>query len=272
MIIGFLGKGGSGKSTLATHTTRLLHKLGNTVLAIDADYNMDLTHNLDAPEKMNFLGDTACADIKLFFNDIHKTTYRDIVLEHDGSQKFTLNPLDTFTEKYSTELKPGLRLMAVGPQTMRVLTGQTCSHGLGGSLKAFLPLLDLHKHEAVVVDEKAGADSVGTGVPTGFNLALIVVEPTVYGIKAAKQIAGYLDHYSVQYGFVINKIKADTDIADVSKQLNGSVIAHIPFVESVDDQYIQPIIDFAQKCIEEKGDTRLELSKAKFKFNKEYNG
>ena len=56
MKIGFVGKGGSGKSTLSTLFVKYLESQGNKIIAIDADYNMDLTNNLQGPKEMNFIG------------------------------------------------------------------------------------------------------------------------------------------------------------------------------------------------------------------------
>lgn len=271
MILGFLGKGGSGKSTLATSVAQFLHAQGKNILAIDADYNMDLSHNLSTPLDMCFLGDTARAKVKSFFNMPDTTPYRDVVLEAEAQTRFSLSPIDSFTEYYSAEVSPGMRVMAVGPQTMSILTDTACSHSLGGSLKVFLPLLKLNEAEVVIVDEKAGVDSVGTGVPTGFNLAVIVVEPTVYGIKTGKQIATALEHYHVPYVYVVNKVKSDTDTVSVERELEGMVISRIPFTETVSEEYIKPIIQYAQEYIERHGDLRYEQSIAKFNFNKEYN-
>lgn len=56
MKIGFVGKGGSGKSTLSTLFVKYLEGQNKTVLAVDADYNMDLTNNLNAPKDMQYIG------------------------------------------------------------------------------------------------------------------------------------------------------------------------------------------------------------------------
>lgn len=271
MIIGFLGKGGSGKSTLATGVAKLLHAQHKNVLAIDADYNMDLSHNLGAPEDMHFLGDDSRLQVKAFFNMPDNTLYRDVVLNADKEKRFTLEPLDVFSEKYIGMTTSGIKIMSVGPQTMSVLTDSMCSHGLGGALKVYLPLLKLHKDQAVVVDEKAGADSVGTGIPTGFNMSVIVVEPTIYGVKAAKQIAEILNHYRVPYVFVINKAKPDTDVVSIEKELGQSVVTVVPMGESVEEVNLLPIIRYTEEYIQKYGDLRYEQSVAKFNFNKEYN-
>lgn len=46
MKIAFVGKGGSGKSSVSWLAVKTLESMGSTVLAIDADHNMDLTSNL----------------------------------------------------------------------------------------------------------------------------------------------------------------------------------------------------------------------------------
>jgi CO dehydrogenase nickel-insertion accessory protein CooC1 len=57
MIIGVLGKGGSGKSTVSTNLVKFLaSKKEHTVLAIDADHNMDITYNLGVTEEFPYLG------------------------------------------------------------------------------------------------------------------------------------------------------------------------------------------------------------------------
>ncbi len=271
MIIGFLGKGGSGKSTLSTKVVQYLNKdKDNNILAIDADYNMDLLHNLEAGDDLEFLGDDAKFLMKKVLGVDEKVMYADIVLDQNNANKFSISTPDEFTEKHSKKINSNLSLMAVGPHSENVLNGKMCSHGLGALLKAYLPLLNLNKNEYVIVDEKAGVDSVGTGIPTGFNMSIVVVEATVYGIKAAKQISDLLqNHYHIPFAYIVNKVKSDTDIDMIKKELDEKyIIDYIPFGENIDDIYAEKIITYVQKYIKENGDNRLIQSINKFKNNK----
>jgi CO dehydrogenase nickel-insertion accessory protein CooC1 len=145
-----------------------------------------------------------------------------------------------------------------------------CSHGLGALMKAYLPLIHIKENEYVIVDEKAGVDSVGTGIPTGFNMSIIVVEATVHGIKAAKQISHLLqNHYHISFLYIVNKVKSDTDIDMIKKELNEKyIIDYIPFGEGIDDIYAEKIITHVQTYIKEHGDNRLVQSVLKIKHNK----
>ncbi len=271
MIIGFLGKGGSGKSTLATKVVNFLSTdKNNTILAIDADYNMDLLHNLNAGDDLNYLGTDAKFIMKKVLEVDEKALYADIVLGENNANKFSISNPDDFTKTYSKKLKENLYLMAVGPHSENVLNDKMCSHGLGALLKAYLPLINIKENEYVIIDEKAGVDSVGTGIPTGFNMSIIVVEATVYGIKAAKQISDLLEnHYHLPFAYIVNKVKSDTDIYMIKQELDEKyIIDYIPFGENIDDVYAEKIIKHVQKYIRENGDNILAQSIAKFKNNK----
>lgn len=269
MIIGFLGKGGSGKSTLSTAMVNFLHdQKNNTVLALDADYNMDLSYNLDVPETLKHLGDTAKYDLKSHLNVSQEKLFIDIVLEKKDEQYFSLNPLDTFTQKYTAEVKPNLHVMSVGPHTDAVLTGKMCSHGMGALLKVYLPLMNLNETEHVVVDEKAGTDSVGTGIQTGFDFAVIAVEPTVHSVKVGKQISAVLEKSNTPYGFVINKCTEETDIAYLEQELGQKPIGKIVFTQSLTSADMESIYEYIVKYYTSHGDTRLKRSVKKFEENR----
>lgn len=186
MKIAFLGKGGSGKSTLSSKMCHYLVAKGYSVLAVDADHNMDLAFNLKPDFEGPYIGNS-----------------REDVLEHQGS--FSLYPADAFTQKYTTDLTPYLKLMVSGPHTEDVLDGKRCSHSLSFSLKKYFPKLSLRQHEAVVVDEKAGSDGAGTGALKGFDHIFVISEPTPHGIKAAHQIADILEYYNLPHSFIGNK-------------------------------------------------------------------
>ncbi len=192
MKIAFLGKGGSGKSTMATAFVRKLRSRGLKVLAIDADHNMDLSYNLGAAPCV-FLGENPDY-IKEYVGGQKDCTFQGALnMAKNTGVLFTLFPPDSYTSKVSVELENGLRLMTAGPHTDRVRSQEACSHSLAAPLKVYLPLLKLDSSEAVVIDERAGADPVATGILSGVDLAVIVEESTVNSKRVAQQIKKELE-------------------------------------------------------------------------------
>jgi CO dehydrogenase maturation factor len=277
MILGFLGKGGSGKSSVATQMALFLHNQGTTVLAIDADHNMDLSFNLGQGTLpvLSYLGD-GLLDIKQYLG-IPETEKYDQYFLRDEAKSFSISAPDVITQKYSTELKPQLRLMAAGPQTDIVLHGQSCSHILTTPLKMYLPLLALNHSEVVVVDEKAGADGVTTGIVTGIDVGIIVVEPALHSIKTALQIAELMKFYNTPFMFVGNKINSldDTDFITTSLGCtpitfldSSAVVAKVPgHYEPSWQIALNEIFISANKSNQ---NNRLERTKEKFKRNLDF--
>lgn len=219
MKIAFLGKGGSGKSTMATAFVKNLRVRGVSVLAIDADHNMDLSYNLGAEPSL-FLG--ADPDrIKEHVGSSREGTYGEALQKaKELGLSFQLFPVDEYTDSVSIELEDGLRLMTAGPHTDRVRSQEACSHSLAAPLKVYLPLLKLKEGEAVVIDERAGTDPVATGILSGVDLAVIVQEPTVNSRRVAQQIKHELEVAGVPFLVVDNKNDGvETDTARASEQI-----------------------------------------------------
>lgn len=237
MIIGFLGKGGSGKSSLATQVSFALNAQQKRVLAIDADHNMDFGFNLTGgtqPTDMRFLG--SAMENLWEHAGLGKGDHYSKLFEKDDVQPlfhFSNTKIDPFTESHTHTVSDTIHLMSAGPQTDAVLYGKSCSHILTTPLKVYLPLLQLDDKSVVIVDEKAGADGVTTGIVTGMDVAVIVCEPAIHSAKAGMQIAKLLDFYDTPYVFVGNKIASDEDIAFLNDILPEAPVATFPLNSGV---------------------------------------
>ena len=227
MKIAFLGKGGSGKSSVSSQMALFLQASGKNVLAIDADHNMDLSYNLAGGEipEMRYLSES--------LDDLQKTVglsgnqkYSQAFLS-GVTTRFSISPLSTDIETYSTELKNGIRLMTAGPQTDTVLYGKACSHVLTTPLKLLLPLLATQTDECVVLDEKAGADGVSTGIISGADVGVIVCEPTLHSTKTALQIAELMTFYETPTLIVGNKVQTSEDKEFITTQLQQEPVVFL---------------------------------------------
>ena len=227
MILGILGKGGSGKSSVATQLVLSWQENNKNILAIDADHNMDLIFNLTGNLKpqMPYLG-TAMPEIENFVGLNQGEEYNQIFIRGTEQRfKFIKGETDSFTEKYSSVLNQNIRIMAAGPQTDQVLYGQKCGHVLATPLKVYLPLLEISSEDVVILDEKAGADGVTTGIVTGIDMGVIVCEPSLHSIKAAQQIAELLNFYDTPYFLIGNKINEKADQEFIASQLGFKPLA-----------------------------------------------
>jgi len=202
--------------------------------------------------------------------------YTDAFLTPDN-KSFALSPADDVTAKFSVPISDRINLMAAGPQTDTVLHGKACSHSLTTALKVYLPLLQLKENEIVVVDEKAGADGVTTGIVTGIDVGVIVCEPALHSIKTAKQIAELMDFYNTPYVFVGNKISDSEDKDFIDKELGFVPTTYLmqsggvkrnpsELVSEWQDELTQILV--AAKELNK--NDRLERTKEKFARNQEF--
>lgn len=277
MILGFLGKGGSGKSSVSTQMALFLNTQDKTVLAVDADHNMDLSYNLGSGEvpEMKHLSESL-EDLQTFIKLPENSKYSEAFL-NEVEARFTLSPIDTVTNTYSTRVKEGLYLMAAGPQTDTVLYGKACSHSLTTALKVYLPLLAIKENETVIVDEKAGADGVTTGIVTGIDVGIIVCEPALHSIKTAKQIAELMNFYDTPYVFVGNKVSDSEDKDFIEKELGVTPTTYLMQSSSVKRNPFDLVSEWQDELAEivkvARGlnkNNRLERTKTKFARNHEF--
>lgn len=277
MILGFLGKGGSGKSSVSSQIALFLNSKGKNVLAIDADHNMDLSFNLNGgePEGIKYFSESL-SDLKdsIGLKDGEKSS--DAIISGTDI-RFSLTPLSEVIKKYSKKLNGGIRLMTAGPQTEDVLHDKACSHILTTPLKALLPLMSLKDDEFVVVDEKAGADGVSTGIVTGIDVGVIVCEPSLHSVKTANQISELMDFYKTPYIFVGNKIESKEDEEYINSNLRNSPTCFLPASASLkrdpaiyESQWEDNLESILENVLNISHDDRLERTIEKFKKNRDF--
>lgn len=277
MILGFLGKGGSGKSSVSSQMALHCASGNKSVLAIDADHNMDLSFNLSggsSSTSLHFSQSLEAFQQAVGLKEGQK--YTEAFLS-EVSTRFMLSPLSKEIEQFSSKLDNGIRLMIAGPQTDTVLYGKACSHSLTTPLKVFLPLLELHDNEVAIVDEKAGADGVSTGIVTGIDVGVIVCEPALHSVKTAKQIAELMDFYDTPYVFVGNKVTSNEDKDFIMSQLGREPVAFLMESTSMKrnpsvlvTEWTDELAQIYKEAQQLNQNNRLERTVAKFKRNHEY--
>lgn len=277
MIVGFLGKGGSGKSSVSTQMALFLNAQKKDILAIDADHNMDLTFNLSggATPALEYFSQSL-AELYQAVGVPEGEKYNKAFLEETGV-RFSVNPPSKEIDSYSCVLENGIRLMTAGPQTDDVLYGNHCSHSLTTPLKVLLPLLQLQENEVVIVDEKAGADGVSTGIVSGIDVGVIVCEPALHSVKTAKQLAELMDFYETPYVFVGNKVTSSEDKDFIAQALGQEPAAFLMESTNVKRNPSEPVTEWSDELQAIYGEVsrrnqnnRLERTIKKFKRNYEF--
>lgn len=230
MKIAFVGKGGSGKSSVSWLAVRTIESMGSTVLAIDADHNMDLTSNLGLdPEKTPLMHTTEQA----FMEHIGVTKVSSVLTKDSKDlPSFTTSPQDSYTASIAAHVRDNVSLINIGLGAPDVMFSGKCAHGLSGPLKYYLGLLD-EKDDFVVIDSVAGADMLNYGLYAGIDTVIGVVEPHRNSIKVFEQIQDICRKSLIPCFAVVNK-PADNDFYnDFILKNSEKILGEIPFDENV---------------------------------------
>lgn len=276
MIVGFLGKGGSGKTTTSTLFIKYLQLKGGKVLAIDADYNQDLVYNFVGEDQHFKPLNESKADFLKFCGLQSNQELKDIYLSGAYNKIFfTLNESDPFISLYSQKIDKNLSIMGIGEHNDTVLHDLSCSHVLASSLKYYLPLIRLREDEYVIVDETAGTDSVGTGVTTGFDCAIVCAEPTRHSLKVACEIIKYLEFFETPYISLITKFQGSSDLKIIKEYL--SVFSVLDFdsklinnLDVISPQHVTSFDEVYTHIQSIKSSSRLDRTLSKLHRNEEY--
>lgn len=230
MKIAFVGKGGSGKSSISWLAIKTLEDTGSFVLAVDADHNMDLTSNLGLdPETTPLMHTTE----REFMEHVGVAKVSG-VLEKDMSTlpSFSINPQDQYTSSVTSKVNNNISLINIGLGAPDVMFSGKCAHGLSGSLKYYLGLLD-EKDDFVVIDSVAGADMLNYGLYAGIDAVIGVVEPHRNSIKVFEQIQDICRKSFIPCFAVVNKPTDNDFYKDFVSKNREKILGEIPFDESV---------------------------------------
>lgn len=222
MKIALTGKGGVGKSTISGLIARILRDMGNRVVAIDADPDMNLASILGIPETVKI---TPIIELK------------ELIAERTGTKVgepapfFKMNPkVDDIPDQFSVNYE-GIKLLTMGTTTKG---GGGCACPENAFLKTLLSHLVLARDEAVVLDMEAGIEHLGRGTALGVEWMIVVVEPSVMSMDTAKRIRKLSGDIGIKHLTIVgNKIRDEVDRNFIESHADGVEIAG--FIDYTDD-------------------------------------
>ena len=219
--IALAGKGGTGKTTVAALMIRsLLNRTTGAILAIDADpaTNLHLALGLPAP--------TTIGQVREEMMEVSRAMQLGVVISRH----------DYLTHEVRMALEEGNRvdLLAMGRPE-----GQGCYCAVNHLLRTVVDDLG-GKYDYLVVDNEAGMEHISRRTTRDVDLLLIVTDPTIRGVEAARAIAELASEIEVnvhQKALVVNRLvgRPPESLQAAMDKLGLEVGAMIPADESINE-------------------------------------
>jgi CO dehydrogenase nickel-insertion accessory protein CooC1 len=151
--------------------------------------------------------------------------------DHNMDLSFNLGIEDASLFTHEPKALPtGMELLAAGPHTEEIFRGDLCSHALFKPLKTVLASRG-GENELVVVDNTAGMDSVGMGIPHLLDVAFVCVEPAIHSIKVGKQIVKALKRMRTPTVIAATKIKKPDQENEIGRAFEALPMIVVPFTD-----------------------------------------
>lgn len=232
MKIAFVGKGGSGKSSISWLAIKTLEETGKHILAIDADYNMDLTSNLGLdPESLPLMHKSDKEFMEAL--GLHEGRNLSSINHHSESlPTFTVHPEDKYTSSIATKVSDNLSLINIGLGSLDVIYQSKCTHGLSGPLKYYLGLLE-EQDAYVVIDSVAGTDMLNYGLYAGIDAIIGVVEPHRNSVKVFEQIQDICRKAMIPCYAIMNRPAENEFYEKFMNEFKDICLGEIPFDQAI---------------------------------------
>jgi len=210
MKIAVSGKGGTGKTSLVAALAKSFVDAGDQVLAIDADptSNLALALGEGSPSARNRVGEPHPRPNEI----VPLIQMKELIAERTGTDTkagygkfFKLNPrVDDIPDAYRRTAS-GVNFIVLG--AVHVAAGG-CYCPENVFLQSLLSHLILERDEVVIIDMEAGIEHLGRGTVRGIDVLIVMVEPTLRSIEAARTIHELASELGIRrIGVVGNKIE-----------------------------------------------------------------
>lgn len=225
------GKGGVGKTTLTAALARLLARAGHTVVAVDGDVQCNLGRTLGLPPWQ-------VASITPLSGN---RAYTDETVGAAGGL-VRLNPdVSDVVDRFAVGAPDGVRLLVMGGLTQ---VGGGCLCPESSLLAATVAQLGRGVADVVVLDTPAGVEHFGRALARGFDVALVVTDPTTNAGDVAQQTGRLARRLGLpRVDLVVNRARGNARPAWLSNVSAAAfdVVHAIPFDAAVLDT--EPSVD-----------------------------
>lgn len=215
MKIAVAGKGGVGKTTLAGTLARIYADMGYEVIAFDSDPSMNLHTSLGLENP------------KPVFE------YKDLIEERAvvAPGIYSLNPLVKDIPDLCSTKSKNLRLLVMGTVEK---AGGGCICPETTFFKALIRHLVLKSREMLILDTEAGVEHLGRRIAEGFDVFLIVAEPSMKAVEAANRIGELSREMGISRIYCVgNKVVDEDDEKFIKENIRFEVLGFVPFDSAV---------------------------------------
>ena len=251
MKIAVSGKGGVGKTLLVAFLSTVFARSGYSVLAIDADPNVNLAAALGFPNSEKIIPISEMGDL---------------IEERTGARPgktapyYKLNPkVDDIPEKYWVG-RNGIKLMVMG-RLKRGGSGCYCSEN--ALLEALVAHLLLQRKEMIIMDMEAGVEHLGRATAKGVDKLIIVVEPSRRSVETGYRVRDLAREIGLQnIGVVGNKIRNGKEKDFLTSEMaDFEFLGFIPYDEGIAEADIAgfPLVDSSEKVMRQVKDIAVRL-------------